>query len=261
MKNRNCYQNNRAAVFACILAAGFICHAACIQAATIYYTWEDAESRAPDDSQSIRMGGKPQADGGPSYPVDQAKFGQGSLQIGKDRTGTTGFPNQDYELDFMSEIKQMTISLWFKPAESLEMSALFLARYAGDPQKTGSFKFFWEKGTFKFSIKTADGSLGVISAPVPEMEPEAWNHVAMTFKDGEVAFYINGEPFGFPETMPVNAIPAADPEGGRTIFHLASGLPEGSYVDDVAFLSGEALGEKDIHRLFTEGLDASGLKR
>lgn len=258
----NATHHNKAVVLACVLAAGFAFQKCEAQMTTIFYTWENAGMlRALDDSQSIRMGGRSESDGGPAFALNQAKFGDGSLEIKESRTGITGFPNEEFVADFSSEIKQMTISCWIKPSQDLDGRVLLLTRYAGDPKYAGSFKYFWESGTFKFSVQTENDYFLAQSPPTPTMDPGAWIHLAMTFKDGEVTFYFNGEAFGIPEAMPVDAIPAVDMDTKRAVFHVASGLPAGSFVDDLAFFGSEALSEKDIHRLYTEGLEAFNNKR
>ncbi len=252
----------KSAALACALAAGLAPLRGQAQMATIFYTWEDmGAQRALDDSQNIRMGGRSESDGGPVYAVNQAKFGEGSLEIRDSRTGLTGFPNPEVVPDFSSEIKRLTISCWVKPSQELDMRVLFLTRYAGDPKYAGSFKYFWENGTFKFSIQTDDDYFLAQSPPTPPIEPGAWTHLAMTFQDGEVTFYFNGEVFGLPEKMPVDAIPAVDMDTKKAVFHIFSGLPAGSFVDELAFLGGEALSEKEIHRLHAEGVEAFNLKR
>lgn len=262
MRLYNIFHHNKAAVCVCVFAASLTLQKIQAQTPTIFYTWEEMGAlRAMDDSNNIRMGGRGESEGGPVLAVNQAKFGEGSLEIRDSRTGLTGFPNSEVVADFSSEIKRLTISCWIKPSQGLDMRVLFLSRYAADPKYAGSFKYFWENNIFMFSVQTADDYFVIQSPPVPPIEPGEWTHLAMTFNDGEVTFYFNGEVFGFPEKMPVDAIPAVDMETKRAIFHIASGLPAGSSVDDLAFFGSEALNEKEIHRLYTEGLEAFNNKR
>ncbi|MEO8207086.1 MAG: LamG-like jellyroll fold domain-containing protein [Chthoniobacterales bacterium] len=186
----------------------------------------------------------------------EAKFGKGSMVIDEKKgpsgnliSGFTTMPSE-----FIEEIQKMTITFWIKSATTGDF--FIVERLPGGTPGYFALNYSISYKCLFFSFVGTNGArLGARSTKIPFMEPGEWMHVAMTFDEGKVVFYVNGVTMGDGETASqgVTSIPAA--QGAVTLVGF-SRLAPGSYVDDFGFFTNKVLSESDIDVVFNKGLES-----
>lgn len=176
------------------------------------------------------------------------KFGEGSLLIQKGlRSATTGFYSALKKTpEFSSGTKQLTITAWVSLPDDSPLNIMRRANF-NEEKKAGEFGFRTTRNQkLAFSVDGKEVVSDVLSQP-PYGE---WFHVAATFSEGEVKFYLNGE---YLSTANLDATEIAEifDEGS-----ISLGLhgKEGVRFDDVALIGSAALDQNEIREIFNLGL-------
>lgn len=215
----------------------------------VCYLFEDDAHEAIDSSKNginILLSGETRSVG------EGGKFGSGRLVIGKNpvnaRCGWYAPLNRPEFEGFRDEIRAMSIVAWIKPTEA-KYAAVILRRIAAN----GGFDFTCSKSLI-FSV-VSDGIGSQKTSPtLPPAVPDEWMHVAVTFNEGEVTFYQNGEAYPGVE-LGVSKIPAiGDDEKGVLAGFLDA--PVDTSVDDFAFFGDRALTPEEISKIYADGLEA-----
>lgn len=186
----------------------------------------------------------------------EAKFGEGSLLIQKSPTSAMAgwyTQMQGSQESLRGEIHKMTVSTWVRPVD--HSGAILFLRRSSD--FGGRFSFLYASGCLQLTVKNGEEKELTVASSKITLHPEEWVHVAFSFDEGEVRFYMNGEELGAPQQLPeASSIHAVDPgdKSANLAGYLAS--PVGMHVDDFAFFGNSALDEAAIQMLFSEGLEA-----
>jgi len=188
----------------------------------------------------------------------EAKFGTGSLELGEGPL--TGFGEScGASSPSGRKISRMTIMMWIKARpEGMAGQETFLLQRLG-PKGEGAFTFSYSSGkrfVFYTSAAKGDNTIAKLqSEPLPTWPGGEWGHVAMTFNQGEVAFYFNGEPVGEPRMLPeeITSIPEIEGEK-KGFFRSMVSSPGVSHIDDFGFWADEALSAEQIRAAGESGL-------
>lgn len=193
------------------------------------------------------------------------KFGTGALEIvpSSDKKSGTGWAAMAHlpPLNaFTDQTEKMTIATWVRPV-SLEWFLIFW-RIASQSHNPGHFQFSYlggDKGYLYFSVTgPGDGAeeeiprFHVRSSEKAPLRANEWNHLAMTFDEGEIHFYVNGNQLGGTRVIELQSIPMIT--RGTPSLKGMEGLGDGSLVDDFAFFGSRALSSAEIARLYRDGL-------
>ncbi len=197
---------------------------------------------------------------------EAARFGQGGLEINrlKGREDLAGIGWQvllgkENGPLFQDEIQKMTIATWVRPTEITPITIFW--RLATSTGYSGFFQFaYLGHDRLYFQATGPEGEEGTpgvspaVSSRSPvSLQPGEWNHLAMTFNNGEVCFYANGEMLGQPMAFPLETLPAQPPQGTPSLLALA-GVQEGTHADDFALFGDRALSPDEIRALYENGL-------
>lgn len=203
---------------------------------------------------------------GSQISFTQARFGKGSLLIspheGRSGVAWEKLINSEEWKPFQAEIDKMTITAWVRPSGT-EPFIIFW-RIPSQTSLPGFFQFTFLGGAsnrlYFAATGPGEGEKGtgaqhilMSSLSVTPLTGE-WNHFALTFEDGEVRFYLNGELVGEPRFFPLEVIPAS--ENRFPSLKAVAGVGEGSYVDDFGFFGNRALSGDDIRSIYENGLQA-----
>ncbi|MEO8205638.1 MAG: LamG-like jellyroll fold domain-containing protein [Chthoniobacterales bacterium] len=197
----------------------------------------------------------------------QAKFGKGSMLIGQKKGEAPviikGYGVASMPSEFNDGIRKMTISLWVRPAIQQEGSAnsftpgfLIFARYGGaGGVGVGYFMFAFAYKALEFNIYSE--STGKIekfrSAPVKYVESDEWIHLAMTFDEGKIVFYLNGLPISDTDASSLNVTTIPESQGKSIMIGFSNSRP-GDCIDDFGFWAGTAASESDIDKIYNKGI-------
>lgn len=196
---------------------------------------------------------------------DIARFGSGSLKM--DRISEESETGRAFEAllnkpdleGFRDEITQLTISAWVQPS-GVKPFVIF-RRIPGSTNLPGYFQFTslgGEKTRLYFSMcgegEGEAASAQAMSGNVVSLLPGEWNHVAMTFDEGTLRFYVNGRVAGDPVVLSHKSIPPVTERFSSLL--AVAGMEEGSYLDDFALIGDRALDEQAISSLYESGLEA-----
>ena len=202
---------------------------------------------------------------GSQISFEEARFGKGSLLINSsgDRKNTLAWEAllSSAELEaFQSETRSLTLVAWVRSPD-WKPFVLFW-RVPSDIGLPGFFQFAFlggEKSKLFFSV-TGPEEAGkgvrheVLSPKTVSIVPEDWNHFAVTFDEGVVQFYCNGEPVGEPCSLPIEEIPPLAAKFPSMKAFL--GVDAGSSVDDFGLFGDRALSGEDIRAIHDTGLQA-----
>lgn len=191
---------------------------------------------------------------------DKARFGKGSLLIKGGLAWETMIEAAEWE-PFRGEIRQMTISAWVRPS-GLESFVVFW-RLPSALEWPGFFQFSslgGEKNPLYFAVtgpgaeQDAKGEQHqVLSTQSVSFLPDEWNHLALTFNEGEVTFYVNGERVGAPVTVPIDTIPAIT--NPQPSMKAAAGSAQPMFLDDFGLFGSTALTADEVFLVYQDGLD------
>lgn len=179
--------------------------------------------------------------------AENPKFGEGSLLIQQGtRAATTGFYTDLSSVpDLNMGTKQLSISAWICMVDDSPLN--IIQRATLDTGSLGRFLFRIDrKQRLSFSIDKKNAISEWLDFP-PHGE---WFHVAVTFQEGEVNFYYNGELFS---TTVLGVSEIAEVSGDGSFSLGLHGQP-GVQFDDVAFMGDTVLTEEEIRQIFTVGL-------
>jgi len=198
--------------------------------------------------------------------TENARFGRGCLRIGR----LSGERSQGYAFEamlrgamleqFREPVSRMTISLWLYRVG--DTPVVMFRRMPGAPRSAGFFQWVLLKGEktrFYFAATAENGdepggykTYELLSKAVFTVPPGEWNHLAMTFDQGVVSFYLNGRLAGEPQSVPYSVIPVATEPLSSIL--AAAQLEEGSLVDEFLLLGDQALGEMEILEIYEKGI-------
>ncbi len=256
------------------MACGLILGLLAVCNATLWGDIPDLlQSFEEGDGQGVgNLGGEEfwiQLSKGAQFSAAAARFGKAGLDIqalkeeGDSSSGQawqTGL-TQDVWAGFREEIRQITIAAWVRP-EEIKPFVIFW-RIASSTANPGFFQFtLLGQGRLYFAAAGPEGEAGepairpAISSrsPAPVKQGE-WTHLAMTFNNGEVRFYANGELLGEPLAFPLETIPPLSTQGVPSMIAL-SGLPAGSQADEFALFGSRVLTPEEVQSLYENGLEA-----
>lgn len=226
----------------------------------MYYYFDES----PDGAFASDSGGEGvdlPFQGESSQTTAAAKFGAGSLALGSDPV--MGFGSGLAKGPFGplgEEISRMTITLWMMPrTDNAGGTGVFMAQRLNVLSRGGFTFCYTGAKSFIFYTDGAEGSDGnakLTSAPTHAWPENEWVHVAMTFNEGTVAFYVNGELEGTPQSLPDGVTSIASPDVTAAVFSGMPSSPGIQYVDDFGFFGDEALSHDDIRAVYQKGLKA-----
>ncbi|MEO8205367.1 MAG: LamG domain-containing protein [Chthoniobacterales bacterium] len=220
----------------------------------IYYYFEDNnDPTMPTNSYQGLSNIKYEGD--THQTTEQFKFGKGSMVVseklnpkGNNIGGFTG-SSQDLEGD----IHKMTITAWVRPADSKQFT--LLSRLPASAAGSFSLVYSHSYKTFFFAITKSDGTRkSYTSAPLPFFEPNEWLHVALTFDEGKIVFYVNGLPIKDADATADGITTIPTPQGKQTLLGFSDSRP-GTYVDDFGLFTDHALTEQEMDKVFNKGLE------
>jgi|GEM_PF-4221168 len=181
---------------------------------------------------------------------DASKFGTGSLFA--EKSGAIWYfylPPSNWS-ELAESVQKMTIVLWLRPSNR-DTNFTFLVRPSGDPGGTGFFSFTYTTRRLCLNFTSDLGERKTsASAPVDAWMVGEWIHLGITFEEGNVRFFVNGETFGEVHPLQSAAIPAANFE--KTAF--AAYTIEGNFLDDFGFFGDTALSADEIRQIYSDGL-------
>ncbi|MFV0415344.1 MAG: LamG domain-containing protein [Chthoniobacterales bacterium] len=175
------------------------------------------------------------------------RFGEGCLLLEKSvNAATAGFYSTlSRSPEFSPETNHLTISIWLSLVDD-DPFPIF-GRGSFEENKVGRFMLRIDGGQrLVFSVGKTDLRSTKLSLP----SHGEWFHVAVTFSEGEVSFYFNGELVNS-EVLDVSEI--FEVSGGGAISLGLNGR-EGVRFDDVAFIGSEALDSEEIQKIYKIGL-------
>ncbi|MEO6054008.1 MAG: LamG domain-containing protein [Chthoniobacterales bacterium] len=197
----------------------------------------------------------------------QAKFGKGSMLIGEKKGDVifinhgSGFASQPSE--FNDAIEKMTITAWVRPVNpsdggqnSFYPGFLILARSGGENAwGVGHFMFGFAYNKLELRYYSDGGLKQVFQSPLIKrrFESEEWTHLAVTFDQGKMVFYVNGLPIGDADGAPMKATNISEMPGKSVLVGFTASHA-GDCIDDFGFLVGRALSESDIEKVYDKGL-------
>lgn len=188
---------------------------------------------------------------------EAAKFGEGSLALGPGPVMGVGGGW------LHGSISRMTITLWIKPRDEREGSnQVFLVQRLVRSSIPGQFTFgthFGSDGlrTLHFYLGRGEGEVmaKIHSEEMHAWSPDGWIHLAMTYDNGKIVFYVNGEMLGFPQLLPEEEIVEMFEDASSTLRTMVSS-PGVEYMDDFGFFGDAALSEEQIREIYENGLKA-----
>lgn len=246
---------SRFSLVAAALSAGFLFSAS----ADVFYCFDEEQ----DSTHAVDSGGQqihmPYM-GSASRTTDAAKFGEGSMALGEDDLkglgGQLNVFNGTQELG--KEITKMTVSLWLLPGDGTQPAFLLQRLNTGG---VGGFQFHYTSpGVLLFFVQRSDGGEGgakVYSNRFPPLQQEEWVHVAMTYADGNVTFYLNGQSLGEAQPVPSGTTSIQDISDSRVAVLRSMVSSHGiRNMDDFAIFTDKALSDEEIQKLCERGVKA-----
>ncbi|MEO8824297.1 MAG: LamG-like jellyroll fold domain-containing protein [Chthoniobacterales bacterium] len=220
----------------------------------LYYFFENnADPTVPANSGGATQAMHFNAD--TRQTTTQHKFGQGSMEVMGDpadklqhHAGFTSLLNE-----WNGAIHKMSVVTWIRPSlTSRELCVLSRIAYPA-PEGTMLFRYFpTPYNCYSFSFVGKDRKFyGINSDKFLCVLGGEWMHMAMTFNEGKVAFYINGLPVGGTDLGNV-FIPEIKAAAVLEGFY---NLPRGSNVDDFGLFTDRVLSAADIEKIYNNGLD------
>ncbi|MEO8206624.1 MAG: LamG-like jellyroll fold domain-containing protein [Chthoniobacterales bacterium] len=186
--------------------------------------------------------------------TDQAKFGHGSMEIKENAERRKGF--YTLPVDSVGDIHKLTLALWVRPSTTKGFMLMLKLVPNGHAPNSLSFGYIRD-GYDCLNFNFYDGKVNnpFMSNKVRCLISGEWIHLAATFDEGKVAFYVNGLPYGGGTAAdPKSTVITSEP--GQSIWISLYNLSDGSYVDDYALFLDRALSEEDVDGLYHNGLKA-----
>jgi len=259
------------------LAALLVLFAAPLRAVDVFLDFESADSlgtgRLGEAGEQVFFLACPTLEGS----GDHAAVGEGSLFVANSGHRGLQLPLSDPPLDGLAgEVTAMTVACWIRLPGNYDQKGFLLAgrSYLSSAARSGSREEFLRRpGAWRFAIHESQGlwfflggnttrvnSLDVYSAA--DLPVEQWIHLAVTFDQGDVVFYVNGQEVHL-GTMPgeEQSIPALLDGGSEGVLSVGSnpgyaypGLRSPSHLDDFALFGSRALDAGEIAALYELGV-------
>lgn len=216
--------------------------------------------------------------GSADISTEMKKFGVGSLQLLEGRAPgirqSLAVPPFD---QLAGEMSRMSIVCWvYLPESGVSEEGFFIAGRTYDRQAlkdaspeeraVGVWRFTVARSMGLWFEVGSGGKIRVDTSRAMPSEsflvPEQWIHLAMTFEQGVVNFYINGQQVhgGF---LPggVSSIPAMESGAEHGVWDIGSNpgyaypaMPHDSHIDDFGFFGNRVLSAKEIDAIHQHGL-------
>lgn len=186
---------------------------------------------------------------------ENPKFGGSSLKVTGPKGGIKQSLKEDPYTKLGEEIQRMSVVAWIYLPEQIkdDIGFSFLVRQSISSKK--------RNGDWRLAVHSALGlrfaTLSESLAASPrhkELYPGSWTHYAMIFEEGMISLYENGMCIVQKPSEPLSIPEADQTDGAQPRFVGLSGLPEGSFVDDLGYFGDTALSEEDIHKIMKTGL-------
>lgn len=182
------------------------------------------------------------------------KFGKGSMEVVGDPAeirqhpaGFTSLPNE-----WSGAIHKMSVVTWIRPSiTSQEIGILSRITY---PAPDGTILLRYIQTPYNYltlSFISNNQNHYVLSDRFLCVLADEWVHMAVTFDEGKIVYYINGLPAGSGD-VGIAFIPAIKEPARLEGFYS---LPRGSYVDDFGLFMDRALSATDIEKIYNNGLE------
>lgn len=164
-------------------------------------------------------------------------------------------------------MKAFTVSLRIR-FDTVSNSPIFFERMLGSTNKNpGYFRFGNQsntgdakerRGTLRFLVTDPSGNYQQVASSESWIQiQEQWATVGLTFDQGAVQFYVNGEPLGEPQKITVEQIPSGAPDLTRHI-RAAFGF-EGAF-DDLLVVPDQALSPEQMQAVYQNGIQGSAIE-
>lgn len=189
--------------------------------------------------------------------TEQHKFGKGSVLI-TEKTSPHGYNLGGFSgpaSEIPGDIRKLTITAWVRPVDGKPF-VIFSRFPPAIPASTpGSLEFVYSSAykCFWFEFFQADKTRPAFrSKKINFIEPDEWLHIAVTFDEGKVVFYMNGLPIGDADaSSTTQSIYAA--QEGQILGGFVDARP-GTYVDDFGIFADRALNPEEIDQIYHNGL-------
>lgn len=219
--------------------------------------FEDANGSS-ETHNSGGIGGSIVLSGESRVTHESAKFGEGSMRIGANRyqpiMATIPLEKGGFA-DMGTDLRRLSLVCWVKPAD---ISHSFGIAERRPPAEYGGF---WGLGftgyntlLFRITGENAENEECHSKSIQHLIAADEWIHLAVTYDEGEVIFYVNGEKWGGSHHFNQTQIPASDIN--RTTLSLFRENVEGTLVDDFAIFYDRLLAEDEIADICQKGLEA-----
>jgi len=190
---------------------------------------------------------------------EEAKFGTSSLRISESTNTSEGWNvllNDATLHAFRQETSRLSIAAWVK-LHRLETSVIFW-RIPGGTREAGFFQFsFLGNGLNRLYFAVSEGGgenesgYRVMSPRPLPIEAECWHHLAMTFDEGTVQFYFDGQSAGKETRLSLTQIPAAM----RPLASIkGGGMNGGGRMDDFLLMGDRVLSAEEIAQIYENGI-------
>ncbi|MEO8206625.1 MAG: LamG-like jellyroll fold domain-containing protein [Chthoniobacterales bacterium] len=238
--------------FLCLLVAilGTPINPAFAATSNIFYFEDNANPTQPTDSsansQNLFYRGKTH------QTTKQSRFGHHSMEILQNDLQQKGLDSPPADLP--AELHKLSLVVWVRPA-SINSFTILRKRVPGE-YIPNSFAFGYAARGYKclmLNFFYNGSNHNTRSSKIFTLMSEEWIHLAVTFDQGKVAFYLNGLPFGgVNESSPAGTTIQTTP--GQNVYQSFFDIEDGSYVDDFGIFFDRALNPEEIEKIYTTGL-------
>lgn len=175
------------------------------------------------------------------------RFGEGSLLIQNGtRSATAGWYSRlSNEPIFRGGTDKLTILAWVSLIDHRPLNIIIRSNF--DQAKEGELLF---RITAQQRIFLSVDGFQALSEVLSISDFGDWAHVGVTFREGEVFFYLNGDFIGS-AFIGTDQLSETYSEGS---FSLGLHSSEGVQFDEVAFVGSEALDQDSIRKIYQLGL-------
>lgn len=177
----------------------------------------------------------------------EARVGKGAHVISSD--GGKLVAVQGAREKFSGAVRKMTIAAWVRMSEKTSFTLFW--RIPGSTSSPGFFQLVYSGyQTLVLIAVGSDGGARSATSPVTVIVPDDWTHLAMTFDEGAVRFYVNGQ-----QTGPDVYLPDELPESPNADVSFAGFVESQAklQIDDYVVMMNAALGAEDIYDVFENG--------
>ncbi|MEO6053891.1 MAG: LamG-like jellyroll fold domain-containing protein, partial [Chthoniobacterales bacterium] len=184
--------------------------------------------------------------------TEQHKFGNGGVEINENSKHRKGL--ETVLQSTPQEIHKMSIVVWYRPS-NVERVTVLRKRMPMD-YISNTFSFMYVRNGYDcmfFNFLNGGMNHDARSSKIRCLISEEWIHLAVTFNEGKVAFYVNALPYGEVDKSSAGET-TIQSTPGQNVLQAFIDAGSGSYVDDLGVFFDRALSAEDVEKIYTDGL-------